>query len=272
MPATSDAVVLADDHVRARAAVQPGRVHGRGRQRAGTRLRQAPHPAHAVQHHDPRSGPGAEHLPEQVRRRAQPARSAAGRGPLRQPADPAVRGGLVYVEPVYVQIAAAAGQEPYPILQPGPGGASAARSARPHAQGRAGAGLRRRATGPAGRDAQQRERSPAEDNQPHAEVATAIDEAQTGLRRGPDGPADQPAATGRAYGRLSSELEEALENAEGHSRPSSAHRHRPAPSATALGDARADAVGDADAAASPWSRRGRQRPVRFASTAEPGSL
>ena len=137
---------------------------------------------------------------------------AAGRlaGPLRQPADAAVRRRPVYVEPVYIQ-RGDGGQEPYPILQRS-WCRSATRSARRHPRRGARPGLRRR---PRRRRPRPRQRKAAGGGTTGAALTAApstrrrrrYDDAQKALRRpaelgrvrqGPAAPAGRPGEAERS--------------------------------------------------------------------------
>ncbi|WP_371783140.1 UPF0182 family protein [Streptosporangium subroseum] len=141
--------------------------------------------------------------------------------------------GLVYVEPVYVEIAAASGQEPYPILRrvlvaygSKVGSADTLKGALEQVFG-TGAGAQ-----PANPDtAQQPEGAQPEGNESITEVAKVIDEAQAAYNKAQAALASNP-PNWTEYGAAQKELKAALDKLKGTAVPTPTSTATPAPSTT----------------------------------------
>ncbi len=179
-----------------------GRLHGGG-QRPGGGLRQDPCAPAAAKHHDPGADPGAEQL--RVRSSGRSAAVAAAPGRFRrgarQPAEPAHRGGMLYVEPVYVQ---AVGDQGFPLLRKvlvgyGPRVAMEDTLLRGTGQVFVGAATGGGETPP-----------PADGSDPQAELTQALLDAQQAFT---DGETALAAGDFAAYGEAQQRLKEALDRA-----------------------------------------------------------
>ena len=105
MPDTDGAGVLADLDLRATEPAEPRGIHGGQRRPAQRRLRQHPHPSTARHHADRRAGPGGQRVRVRPASRAGDVGVAGGRRGHREGnlLTLPVGGGLLYIQPIYVE-------------------------------------------------------------------------------------------------------------------------------------------------------------------------